>query len=112
MFLDKLHKIGIRGNVHCLPKSYLVFRSQYVSCNGGKSDVKLVESNANYGSILGPLLFILFMKECFSFIDIFVFYGFFTDDKNILSGMYKMLIINQNVKKNLKMLLNCCMQID
>ena len=26
--------------------------------------------------------------------------GFFADDTSVLSGMYKMLIINQNVKKN------------
>ena len=103
MFLDKLHKIGIRGNVHCLPKRYLVFRSQYVSCNGAKSDVKLVYSSANYGSILGPLLFIC-MKDCFSFIDIltFLFFmGFFADVTSVLSGMYKILRINQNVKKRI-----------
>ena len=65
ILLDKLHKIGIRGNIHCLLKSYLMSRSQYVICNGAKSDVKFVESGAPQGSILGPLLFILFMNDCF-----------------------------------------------
>ena len=44
ILLDKLHKIDIRGNIHCSLKSYLMFRSQYVTCNGAKSNVKFVES--------------------------------------------------------------------
>ena len=76
ILLDKLHKIGIRGNIHCLLKSYLMSRSQYVICNGAKSDVKFIESGDPQGSILGPLLFILFMKDFFSFINIIVFYTF------------------------------------
>ena len=63
ILLDKLHKIGIRGNIHCLLKSYLMSRSQYVICNGAKSEVKFVETGVPQGSILGPLLFILFMNE-------------------------------------------------
>ena len=63
IFLDVLHKISIRGNIHCLLKSYLMFRSQYVICNGDKSDVKFVEFGVPQGSILGRLLFILFMND-------------------------------------------------
>ena len=63
ILLDKLHKIGIRGNIHSLLKSYLMSRSQYVICNGAKSEVKFVETGVPQGSILGPLLFILFMNH-------------------------------------------------
>ena len=63
ILLDKLHKFGIRGNVHCFLKSYLMFRSQFVICNGVTSDVKFVESGVPQGSVLGLLLFILLMND-------------------------------------------------
>ena len=40
-----------------------MFRSQYVICNGAKSEIKFVESGVSQGSILGPLLYILFMND-------------------------------------------------
>ena len=82
ILLDKLHKIGIRGNVHCLLKSYLMFRSQYVICNGATSDVKFVESGVPQGSILGPLLFILFMND-FSRSSTLLFSILFADDTSV-----------------------------
>ena len=78
ILIDKLHKTGIRGNIHCLLKSYLMSRSEYVICNGAKSDVKFVGFGAPQGSILGPLFFILDNKTLakHSFINIIVFYTF------------------------------------
>ena len=56
--LDKLHKIGIRGNLFCLIKSYLMSRTQYVHYNGCNSRTKSIEYGVPQGSILGPLFFI------------------------------------------------------
>ena len=82
ILLDKLHKIGIRGNIHCLLKSYLMSRSQYVICNGAKSEVKFVETGVPQGSILGPLLFILFMNH-FSRSSTLLFSILFADDTSV-----------------------------
>ena len=81
ILLDKLHKIGIRGNIHCLLKSYLMFRSQYVTYSGAKSDVKFVESGVPQGSILGPLLFILLND--FSRSSTLLFSILFADDTSV-----------------------------
>ena len=48
---------------YCLLKSYLMFRSHYVICNSATSDEKFVEPGVSRGSILGPLLFILFIND-------------------------------------------------
>ena len=82
ILLDKLHKIGIQGNIHCLLKSYLMSRSQYVICNGATSDVKFVETGVPQGSILGPLLFILFMNV-FSRSSTLLFSILFADDTSV-----------------------------
>ena len=40
ILLDKLYKIGIRGNLHCLLQSYLMSRRQFVSYNGCNSSTQ------------------------------------------------------------------------
>ena len=99
ILLDKLHKIGIRGNIHCLLKSYLMYRSQYVICNGAKSDVKFVESGVPQGSIMGPLLFILFMNDFFRSSTL-LFSILFADDTSVfLEGTeYSKLIKTLNIE--------------
>ena len=63
ILLDKLYKIGIRGNLHCLLQSYLMSRRQFVTYNGCDSSTQQIEYGVPQGSILGSLLFILQMKD-------------------------------------------------
>ena len=53
--LDKLHKIGIRGN--------LMSRTQNVHYNGCNSSTKSIEYGVPQGSMLGTLFFILFKND-------------------------------------------------
>ena len=80
--LDKLHKIGIRGNLFCLIKSYLMSRTQYVHYNGCNSSTKSIEYGVPQGSILGPLFFILFMND-FSRASQSLFSILFADDTSV-----------------------------
>ena len=52
--LDKLHKIGIRGNLFCLIKSYLMSRTQYVHYNGCNLSTSLLNTECPKDLYWGP----------------------------------------------------------
>ena len=55
--------MGIRGKAYELIKSYLSDRKQAVKVNGVKSSYASVNIGVSQGSILGPLLFILYINN-------------------------------------------------
>ena len=58
--LVKLDRYGIRGNANCLIKSYLSNRVQYTEIHDEKSDPLTIKYGVPQGSVLGPLLFLLY----------------------------------------------------
>ena len=63
ILFTKLEHYGIRGTAFQWFKSYLSNRHQYVFINGESSQLKSVSCGVPQGSVLGPLLFLMYIND-------------------------------------------------
>ncbi|MCH2406071.1 MAG: reverse transcriptase family protein, partial [Nitrosopumilus sp.] len=78
ILIQKLAHYGIRGIANEWFSSYLSNRSQFVSILGFESDTKNINHGVPQGSVLGPLLFLLYINDLHK-----VYH--FADDTNLLN---------------------------
>ena len=83
ILLAKLNHYGIRGVSNDWFKSYLSIHNQYVSINGYESGVAAINCSVPQGSVLGPLLFLLYINDLNQAIK-FCKVRHFADDTNLL----------------------------
>ena len=86
VLLSKLQFYGIRDTALNWFKSYLSNRTQYVDCDGISSSIRVIETGVPQGSILGPLLFIIYMNDIHTVSDNLNFI-LYADDTTLSSPM-------------------------
>ena len=83
ILLYKMDYYGFRGIVYEWFKSYLSNRKQYVNVNSNRSGLQHIICGVPQGSILGPLLFIIYINDITNTSDVLDFI-LFVDDTTIL----------------------------
>ena len=82
ILLDKLYHYGIRGKALEWFRSYLSNRQQFVSLNNRDSVMQNISCGVPQGSLLGPLLFIIYINDFYKSSEKLSFI-LFADDSNL-----------------------------
>ena len=100
-----MNHYGIRAVSNDWFKSYLPYRNLYISINGFDSGLTTINCGAPQGSVVGPLLFLLYINDLNQARKFCKVYHF-TDDTNLLCLSNSITKLNKLVNTDLKHLAN------
>ena len=103
ILINKLYIYGIRGIALKLIKSYLSDRIQFVRYNNTDSYYNYIKCGVPQGSVLGPLLFILYINDLPNISDTFKSV-LFADDTTLIFSNTSILELKNNIQFNINKL--------
>ena len=106
ILLKKLEHYGIRGLANQWFKSYLSGRTQFTSVNGYASETRDMKYGVPRGSVLGQLLFLIYINDLHNAIK-FSTVHHFADDTNLLVSNSCIKKIQDQINLDLKYFYKC-----
>jgi len=111
ILMEKLEFYGIQGKFCSLIKSYLMGRFQKVvlgnsNDNGNSSNWKQIKNSVPQGSILGPLLFLIYINDLPRILDENTNTVLFADDTSILITSSDKMDLDENINQTFQKINN------
>jgi hypothetical protein len=87
ILLERLLKLGIGGDAHCWLSNYLMNRTQVIRINGVDSNPIIMKCGVPQGSVMGPLLFTIYIRPLGHIIEQHqIKFKFYADDLQLYSS--------------------------
>ena len=99
LLVDKLSLWGKRGR-KCMVRNYLINRKQYVVVDNQASSMQFIKCGVPQGSVLGPVLFLLFINDICNVSNL-VKFVLFADDTNIFCSNENVEVLQDTLNREL-----------